>query len=401
MVLSRGLAPQGFGERRNVSLPGAFALNSVVAKSISYAPAALYAAHPIGSNRTELMVPYPLGTAFAGFAAADEMRRWHGRGFDVAMLRSETRFELVLERPEVKLRLYGDRHHRPALLIVPAPIKKPYIWDLTPQTSVVRRCLDAGLCVYALEWSELPIGDADGGLSTYADRLILECVAAIGGAVILTGHSLGGTFAAIFASLHPERVRGLVLLEAPLSFHQDHGAIASLIRKIPRTDALRSVGSYPGTFLNALSISASPESFVWWRWRDWIASTANLEALRTHLLVERWTLDESAMPAGLFADVVSLYQKDGFMRGTLAIGRRTAAAKSVTAPVLAVVDPESDVVPPGSIVPFLDAISSRDKELLHYGGDTGICLRHVGVLVGQSAHRILWPAILDWVSTLE
>ncbi len=89
------------------------------------------------------------------------------------------------------------------------------------------------------------------------------------------------------------------------------------------------------------------------------------------------------------------------MQGTLAVGRTTAAAKNVIAPVLAVVDPESDVVPPGSLVSFLDAISSRDKKLLHYDGDTGIALRHVGVLVGQSAHRILWPAILDWVSGLE
>jgi len=347
------------------------------------------------------MVHYPLATAFTGFAVADEMRRWYGVSLDVAVPRSETPFRLMLERPGAKLRLYGDRHHRPALLIVPAPIKKPYIWDLAPPISVVRRCLDAGFGVYALEWAETWPDDADSDLSNYADRLLLECVNAIDEPVILAGHSLGGTFAAIFASLNPERVRGLVLLEAPLSFRQDRGAIASLIRKIPRTTALRAVGSYPGTLLNTLGITASPESFVWWRWRDGIASMASLEALRTHLLVERWTLDESAMPDGLFADVVNLYQTDDFMRGALAIGRRTAAARNVTAPVLAVVDPESDVVPPGSVVPFLDAISSRSKELLHYDGDTGIALRHVGVLVGQSAHRSLWPAILDWVSRLE
>jgi len=343
------------------------------------------------------MVQYPLGTAFTGLAIVDEMRRWYGRTLDVAMLRSETPFRFVLERPGVKLRAYGQQPGGAVLLIVPAPIKKPYIWDLRPPISVVRRCLDMGFDVYALEWTESRPDDAENGLSSYADRLILECVDAIGKPVILTGHSLGGTFAAIFASLHPDRVRGLVLLEAPLSFRGDRGAIASLIRNIPRASALRRVGNYPGTLLNALGITASPESFLWWRWRDGIASMANPEALHTHLLVERWTLDESAMPGGLFADVVNLYQTDAFMQGTLAIGQTTAAAKNVIAPVLAVVDPDSDVVPPGSVVPFLDAIPSRDKELLHYDGDTGICLRHVGVLVGQSAHRNIWPEILAWV----
>jgi polyhydroxyalkanoate synthase len=69
----------------------------------------------------------------------------------------------------------------------------------------------------------------------------------------------------------------------------------------------------------------------------------------------------------------------------------------VTAPLLAVVDPESDVVPPSSVVPFLDVLPERDWTLLHYEGDTGVALRHVGVLVGRNAHRLLWPKILDWV----
>jgi poly[(R)-3-hydroxyalkanoate] polymerase subunit PhaC len=336
---------------------------------------------------------------FTGLAVVDEMRRWYGHSLDVVMSRGETPFHIVLERPGVKLRTYGRPPRRPVLVIVPAPIKKPYIWDLTPTVSVVRRCLSAGLGVYLIEWTESP-PEPETGLPAYADRLIAKCLDAICEPVILVGHSLGGTFAAIFASLHPERVRSLVLLEAPLSFRQDRGSIARLIRGIPRNEALRKVGSYPGVLLNALGITASPESFVWWRWRDWIASAANIAALRTHLMVERWTLDESAMPAGLFADVVSLYQEDTFMRGTLAIGRRTASARNVTAPVLAVVDPESDVVPPGALLPFLDVIQGR-KELLHYNGDTGIALRHVGVLVGQNAHRILWPAILDWISRLE
>jgi polyhydroxyalkanoate synthase len=170
------------------------------------------------------------------------MRRWHGRTLGIAMLRTETPFRLVLQRPGVKLRLYGDRHNHPTLLIVPAPIKKPYIWDLTPTISVVRRYLEMGFRVYALEWTESRTDDAENDLSTYAARFLLECVDAIGEPVILTGHSLGGTFAAIFASLHPERVRGLALLEAPLSFCQDRGAIASLIRKIPHTNALRGGG---------------------------------------------------------------------------------------------------------------------------------------------------------------
>jgi polyhydroxyalkanoate synthase len=347
------------------------------------------------------MLPASLATEFTGFAAADEMRCWYGKVLDLWLARSETPSRLVLERPGVRLRCYGEEGSHPPLLIVPAPIKKPYIWDLMPSVSVVQRCLEAGLGVYVLEWTATPPEGPDIGIAAYAGRLILECVETVGEPVVLTGHSLGGTFAAIFASLHPERVRALVLLEAPLSFAGDPGAIAALIRKIPSSQALRNFSSCPGVVLNALGIAASPESFLWWRWRDRMASLADPAAQRSHLLVQRWTLDESAMPGELFADVVDLYHKDRFMRGTLEVTGRTAAAKNVTAPVLAVVDPESDVVPPSSVMPFLDVLPGRNWTLLDYEGDTGVALRHVGVLVGRSAHRALWPEILDWVHRQE
>jgi polyhydroxyalkanoate synthase len=36
--------------------------------------------------------------------------------------------------------------------LVAAPIKRAYIWDLLPQTSIVRLLADAGFAVYLLEW---------------------------------------------------------------------------------------------------------------------------------------------------------------------------------------------------------------------------------------------------------
>ena len=220
------------------------------------------------------LLSVPLTSEFMSFAAADEMRRWYGRALDLWLARTETPSRLVLERSGVKLHDYGDEENRPSLLIIPAPIKKSYIWDLTPSVSVVLACLQARFRVYVLEWKETPPDDPNSGLAVYVDELILECAKAIGGPAILAGHSLGGTFATIFASLHPERVHALILLEAPLSFAGDAGAIAELIRIGPATETLRKVSAYPGTVLNALSLAASPESFLWWRWRDRLLSGA-------------------------------------------------------------------------------------------------------------------------------
>ncbi|MFS2020778.1 alpha/beta hydrolase, partial [Massilia sp. CT11-108] len=63
--------------------------------------------------------------------------------------------------PGLNVRRYGAPadiapNGGPAVLIVPAPIKRPYIWDLAPDISVVRRFLERGYRVYLAEWVALP-----------------------------------------------------------------------------------------------------------------------------------------------------------------------------------------------------------------------------------------------------
>lgn len=85
----------------------------------------------------------------------DEVRRHMGRGLDAAGLGpQETPHRVVREWPGARLRAYHAREasQGPVLLIIPAPFKQVYIWDLLPPVSVVRRCLERGFRVYLLEW---------------------------------------------------------------------------------------------------------------------------------------------------------------------------------------------------------------------------------------------------------
>ena len=54
-------------------------------------------------------------------------------------------------------------------------------------------------------------------------------------------------------------------------------------------------------------------------------------------------------------------------------------------------------MPPEAVLPFFEATGSTDKTLLHYEGDIGVSLQHVGLLVGPQAHARLWPEIARWV----
>lgn len=340
----------------------------------------------------------------------DCLRRSRGALLDAAGLGPlETPFRVVHAQAGLTLRSYGEpSRNGPVVLLIPAPIKRCYIWDLAPDISVVRHCLQRGMRVYLAEWLPMGKNGQDFGIGKYADRLLSDCVDAIEAdsgqhQVILAGHSLGGTFSTIFACLHPQRVRSLVLLESPLHFAEEAGSFAPLVAATPDVAPIVNVfGAIPGSFLNLVCIIAAPSEFEWRRYMDLFFCAGNVQALVTHMRVERWMLDEFPLPGKLFTEIVELlYRGDYLMQGRLAIHGKRIGPSDVTVPLLSVFDPRSAIIPPQSVIPFHQAAPGSPKKLLSYEGDVGVAIQHVGVLVGKNAHVRLWPAIFDWLAHIE
>jgi len=294
-----------------------------------------------------------------------------GRRLDVAGLGPrETPFECVYSEAGMTLRRYTTRRtsKNPILLIVPAPIKAAYIWDATPSVSVVQRCIEGNCRVYPVEWARPDSSGPNLGLDDYTDRLLVKCLDVIQAetgeqSIFLTGHSLGGIFAAICAALHRQRVAGLILLGTPLHFGPHVGPLDRLVAASPDAHVITSLmNTVPGSLLTVFSSLAAPESVIRFRWLDWLNSVPGPEALRTHLLVVRWTLDETPLTGRLFAEVVEyLYRGNCFMSGHLKISGRRARPDQVVAPLLSVVDKPCNLVPPEAILPFHYAVRSVDK----------------------------------------
>jgi polyhydroxyalkanoate synthase len=351
--------------------------------------------------------PAPIPSAgLALMGQLDQVRRQTGQLLDALGAGPQpTPSRLRACAPGVRLRTYPVAARTgPAVLLVPAPIKRAYIWDLQPEVSVVARCLGHGLQVFLVEWTD-PGLDEQFGLEDYADRLLMECIRAVTAEtgqphVLLVGHSVGGTLAAICAARHPDVVAGIVLLEAPLHFGSDAGAFAPLIALAPHAGGLRVSGrGVPGSLLDTVSALAAPVSFQLDRYLDLAGSLSDPSALATHMRVERWTLDEFALPGRLFEEIVErLYRRDELMAGTLSVGGRRVGPATLVAPMLSVINPRSVVTPPRSVLPFHRAAGSRRKALVPYHGDVGVALQHVGVLVGRTAHRHLWPGLLRWLT---
>lgn len=315
----------------------------------------------------------------------------------------ECAYRVVASGPYWRLRDYGNAAVSRSLLIVAAPIKRPYIWDITASASAIRYCLGQGLHVHLLEWLPASPRTGDSGFDECA-LAVSDCVAQItagrgGTKPFLIGHSLGGTLAAIYGAWAPATIRGLVLLGAPLCFAPKQSRFRdALVFLVPST--LPEAEPFPGSLLSQMSALASPSTFIWSRLMDAALSIADREAMEIHARVERWALDEVALPGRLVHQIIEwLYRENRFFLGNLKITDKSVAPSTLSAPTLAIVNTADEVAPLTSVKPFIDAMCSKNGWLIEYSGEVGVCLQHLGILVGRKARANVWPSIIAWLNS--
>ena len=340
----------------------------------------------------------------AQFGITDIMRRAQGDAVEAFGLGpSESDHRIVASAPHWRLRDYGDRDASRSVLLVAAPIKRPYIWDLAPSASAIRRCLQHDLHVHLLEWMPASRSTCNNGLDEYT-LAISDCVGKVSDRPpktrpFLMGHSLGGTLAAIFGALAPETIRGLVLLGAPLCFQPGESQFRDALVALAPPD-ISEVDPFPGSLLSHMSALASPNTFVWSRLMDAALSVTDRRAMEIHARIERWALDEVPLPGKLVHQIIGwLYRENRLCRGALKVGSTLIGPAGLSVPTLAVVNVADEVAPMASIKPFLDATPTQDVQIVEYRGELGVCLQHLGILVGRQAHERVWPEIISWLNS--
>jgi polyhydroxyalkanoate synthase len=135
---------------------------------------------------------------------------------------------------------------------------------------------------------------------------------------------------------------------------------------------------------------------------DVILSAGDSCAVDIHARIDRWALDEVALPGKLVREIVdALYRENQFCRGVLKIGEKTIGPSSLSVQILAVFNTADAVAPLASISAIRDVLGPGRLHIVEYFGEAGVCLQHLGLLVEREAFARIWPQIIGWINAQE
>jgi len=313
----------------------------------------------------------------------------------------QTPAEVVYEENKLELLHYGARteaQHDVPMLVVWSLINRPYILDLQPDRSVVRRLLEGGHDVYMIRWNEPSRLDQHLGMADYVDRYIANCVDAVREdsgteAVNLVGYCIGGALTAMYAARNPEKANTLGQIAGTLCF-EGEGGVLELWGNDAYFDPESIVavgGNVPADLLAEMFELMDPVQNKVTKYVSLYERLEDEAFVANFARMERW-LDEGVDVAGrTYVEFMeSVYQDNRLVRNELELDGEAVDVGNIDMPVLQIVGEYDDLVPAAASIPFNDAVGSDETDVIEF--PTG----HIGISVSSSAHEEYWPRVAAW-----
>jgi polyhydroxyalkanoate synthase subunit PhaC len=341
----------------------------------------------------------------AGFA--NKLRRaWELALFPPVVKVGQTPSDVLYQEGRMRVLHYrrppsAPAGERPPILCVYALINKPYIMDLQPGRSVVESLLARGLDVYLIDWGTPNLLDQDMRIHDYVNGYVMAAVRAVKKAagvdkIHMLGYCMGGTFATMFTSRHPEHIRTLSLMAAPLDFDNESSYL-NIWAHAPGFDAwkiARTYGLIPPEFFNAAFGILDPLRTNYLKFQGLLERIDDRAFVENFLRMEMWNNDGIPMAGPTYAEFIDKgYQRNLLVKGewTLDGDDQRIDPHRIDMPVATIVGLNDNLVPPESTERILARVGS--KEIRKFEQPSG----HIGLSTSGRAHQDLWPQFAEWV----
>ncbi len=282
------------------------------------------------------------------------------------------------------------------ILICFALVNRPYVLDLQPDRSLVRRLLEAGLSVYLIDWGDPDEADRHTDLEDYIEQHLGGCVRHVLGssaseALTLLGVCQGGVLSLCYTALHGAHVARLITITTPVDFHTPENLLSRWVRGVD-TELLASCGNVPGEVLNGLFLALMPFRLTQQKYVRLLTGRPAQRAVEAFVRMERWIFDSPPQAGAALAQFVRwFYQENAFVHGTLRIRGEHVDLARVRQPLLNLYALDDHIVPPQASAALKRCIGSTDYT------EHAIRTGHIGMYVSSVACEEIPRRIVAWL----
>lgn len=302
-------------------------------------------------------------------------------------------------------RLYKLLHYRPLvsrtaktpILVVYALMNKSYILDLQPDKSWLRSLLSQGFNVYLIDWKTPTSIDKYVSFDDYVNYYIDDCVDLVTKEnsverLTLHGYCLGSTMAAMYTSLHQEKVRNLVTIAPIIDTENDKTVLANFARYLDVKTITDILGNFPREYLYGCFSMLKPFKQGANKYLNLVENIDNAKFVQNFLRMEKWLYDTPSIAGETFRQwIEDIYQKNLLVKNEMWIGENLVDLSKIKVPLLNIVAEEDHLVSPQCSVALNDSVSSMDKRLMHF--HTG----HVGLIASSYSQNNVLPKVGQWL----
>ena len=302
-------------------------------------------------------------------------------------------------------RLYKLLHYRPLvsrtaktpILVVYALMNKSYILDLQPDKSWLRSLLSQGFNVYLIDWKTPTSIDKYVSFDDYVNYYVDDCVDLVTKEnsverLTLHGYCLGSTMAAMYTSLHQEKVRNLVTIAPIIDTENDKTVLANFARYLDVKAITDILGNFPREYLYGCFSMLKPFKQGANKYLNLVENIDNAKFVQNFLRMEKWLYDTPSIAGETFRQwIEDIYQKNLLVKNEMWIGENLVDLSKINVPLLNIVAEEDHLVSPQCSVALNDSVSSMDKRLMQF--HTG----HVGLIASSYSQNNVLPKVGQWL----
>ncbi len=289
------------------------------------------------------------------------------------------------------------------VLIVYALVNRPYMVDLQESRSLVLNLLAEGIDVYLVDWGYPQKGDRWLTIDDYVNGYIDNCVDFLRKsheleAINILSICQGGSLSLCYTALHPEKVKNLITMVAPVDFHTCDGMLNLWSGCTHGPDSMDvdtmvdALGNIPGDFMNFGYLMLKPfqlnvEKYIG------MADILDDEAkLINFLRMEKWIFDSPDQAGETFRQFLKdFYQENKLIKGEVELGGRRVDLKNITIPVLNLYAEKDHLVPPASSIALEEYVGTDDYTVRAFP------VGHIGMYVSGRVQKDLPPTIAKWI----